>query len=273
MNYILSLFFGSVQGITEFLPISSSGHLVVLHALFPHFAFSNDVVFDVALHIGTLAALLIFFWSDVRNLFIGFFSWCRHPWLSQSESEHSAFTVFIAIIPAFFIGAFFENIIESSLRSTAIVALMLIAVAMIFLWLESRSADAYHRFLEHLSLREAFFIGVAQTLAFIPGTSRSGITIAAGMLLGLRREQAARFSFLIALPIVAGAGLKKMLDLRSMHVESHELILLALGFLSSAVVGMIAIRFLLQYLRTHSLRVFAWYRIIFAVFILVFFFF
>lgn len=270
MNFIIAALFGVVQGITEFLPISSSGHLILLHAIFPNFAFSNDVVFDVALHVGTLTALLIVLWRDVCMLVHGFVAWCRHPLKPPSADERNVLRICIAIVPAFFIGAFFDNIIETSLRSTGMVALMLVLVALLFFWLESRPASTRSRSLTQLSLCGALLIGIGQTLAFIPGTSRSGITIAAGMLLGLRREDAARFSFLIAMPLVAGAGLKKLVDLSSMQVAPNEFLLLGIGFLSSAGVGIVVIRFLLRYLRTHSLRPFAWYRIILAAVILVF---
>ncbi|PIW37032.1 MAG: undecaprenyl-diphosphatase UppP [Candidatus Kerfeldbacteria bacterium CG15_BIG_FIL_POST_REV_8_21_14_020_45_12] len=272
MTDIIPVLFGVVQGLTEFIPVSSSGHLVILHAIFSEEKFADAVAFDVALHVGTLASLLIYFRKDCYKYLAAWFtSWSyilkngRRAGVSMNVDQRLAWYICLAIVPAGLVGFFFENIIDTWLRSPWIVVVMLVLVALLFLWIERRGNAAFVRKLDAVRMRDALFIGSMQVLALIPGTSRSGITIISGMMAGLTRATAARFSFLISIPLIAAAGLKKGLDLATMGLDPSEFPSFVSGVLASSIVGYIAISFLLKFLERRSLRIFAWYRIVLAI--------
>lgn len=274
MDIIVSIIFGIVQGLTEFIPVSSSGHLLLLHALLPNALPLDDVSFDVALHVGTLLALLGFFWNEVW-LYLG--AWFQSMGKMMRGTKPAALTfdeqlswyLIIAIIPAGLVGFFFESLISIVLRSPYIVVVMLVVIGIVFFYVEKWAKGRALHTIEQTTAKQALAIGLAQVLALVPGTSRSGITIIAGMFTGFKRADAARFSFLMSMPIVAAAGLKKGIDLASMGVTSHEFVILLAGALSAAIVGYIAIATLLKYLSHRSLAVFGWYRIILALVMLV----
>ncbi len=250
---------GIVQGLTEFLPISSSGHLILAEwATGWKGELINNLTFDVALHLGTLVAVFWYFWRD----------WLRFGQAAVKvvrgnapdyEARLVAYIV-LATIPAGVIGMKYEHIVESVFRDPLLVAGALVAGSVV-MWL----ADAYsrkERRLAAMSLGHALFVGFAQAIALVPGISRSGITISAGLGAGYRREDAARFSFLLSTPVIAGAAVFKL-----KHLSFHSGEVLAgfvLGTLCSAVVGYLAIRFLIRYLERHSLNVFVWYRLLLA---------
>lgn len=268
MDLIIAIIFGIVQGLTEFIPVSSSGHLLLLHELFPGFSTTDDLAFDVALHIGTLAAVLIFFWNDVVTYAA---AWVTSPdairkRTKMTPEQYLSWLTILAIIPAALAGFFLEDWIETILRSPYIVVVMLITVALLFILVE-RAEDRVGT-LRTLKWPGALFVGIAQVLALVPGTSRSGITMLAGMTAGLKREQAARFSFLISIPLIAGAGLKKGLDLATLGVGMQEIPVLLLGTVSAGIVGYIAIAGLLKYLSERSLIPFAIYRIVLGLVVL-----
>ena len=257
-----SLVAGALQGLTEFLPISSSGHLLILHELL-NFNFVDDLAFDVVLHLGTLLALALFFWRDVAT----YAAALLQPPSHQDENQRLAWYLVFATLPAAAAGYFFESIIETALRSTTIVALMLIGVGAL-LYAVDRYAPKI-KAMNHLTLGGALFIGCAQALALIPGVSRSGITIIAGLSQKLNRAAAARFSFLLSMPIVLGAGLKKTIELfSSQTLELAQLQALGVGFLSSAIIGYLVIRYFLRFVERHSLAVFAYYRILLGILLL-----
>lgn len=266
MDILYSIIAGIIQGLTEFLPVSSSGHLVLFHDFFG-FDFADNLSFDVVLHLGTLAALLVFFWSDVLKYLSAFFQSFFNWDLKNSPSQRLAWYILAGTIPAVVAGYFFEREIELIFRHSALVAAMLIAFGLV-LYL----ADVYFskiRTIDQLNWPGSFLIGVAQALALIPGVSRSGITIIAGLSQKLKREEAARFSFLLSIPVVFGAGAKKVFDLFSESaISSSQVFVLALGFLSSAVVGYLCIKYFMRFLQNHSLKVFAVYRIILGIIIL-----
>ena len=267
LDIIIAILYGAVQGITEFLPISSSGHLVVLHEVF--FGFKEPLVaFDVVLHLGTFVALLGFFYADIikyLQAFVrSFFDWQ----VATDSSERLSWFLFIGTIPAALAGYFFETQIETIFRSTTIVASMLIGVG-VLLYLVDRFA-AKSKTIEQVTLHSALLVGVAQALALVPGVSRSGITIVAGLTQKLNRANAARFSFLLSIPIVFGAGIKKVLDLSTVMIGADELIVLVTGFVSAAIVGYLCIKYFLLFLQRHSLAVFAYYRIALGIIILLF---
>ncbi|OGY83734.1 MAG: undecaprenyl-diphosphatase UppP [Candidatus Kerfeldbacteria bacterium RIFCSPHIGHO2_12_FULL_48_17] len=261
-----SVVLGIVQGATEFIPISSSGHLLLFHNVFG-FRVEQDLFFDVALHVGTLLALLVYFRSDVYNLLRAWFTTLFTPRRFQDPQSRLAWFILLGTIPAALVGYFFEDIIDLYFRSSWVVVLMLILIGICFL-LFDRDAKKMIA-LDVLTPKSAFFIGVAQALALIPGTSRSGITIIAARVAGLDRKAAARFSFLLSLPIVAGAGLKKAFDSDILSLQSGQFLALVVGVCVSAAVGLLAIRFLMKFLEKYSLRVFAYYRLALAAFIII----
>ncbi len=264
MDYLIAIGAGVVQGLTEFLPISSSGHLIIFHEFF-NLDFGDDVLFDVVLHLGTFLALMIFFYQDVLKLIRGFFSSLINWNLENNFNQRLAWWIIIATIPAVVAGFFLEDIITIYLRSPLVVALMLIVFGGL-LWL----ADTYftkHRTVGQLAWWEAGIIGVAQVLAFVPGVSRSGITMIAGLSRKLNRSEAARFSFLLSIPTIGGAGLKKVLEVSDW--SNLNLTLLVFGFIASLITAYLVIRFFLGYIARHSLAVFVWYRVIIGVLILI----
>lgn len=286
MDSIIAIIFGIVQGATEFLPVSSSGHLLLLHKFFPGFSMSDALAFDVALHIGTLVAVIWFFWSDVvkyavagvRSLLLavrGVFSQeqqQKNVLLSAEERTDMriAWYILLATIPAGAAGFFFEDLITEYFWQTAIVTgVMFILVGILFLVVEYAGWGNHKRELNDMRFVDALVVGLAQVLALIPGTSRSGITLVGGMIMKLSREQAARFSFLLSIPLIAGAGLKKGADLASIGVVGSEIPALIFGFLAALVVGYVVIKWLLEYFMTNTLKPFAWYRIGLGVLILV----
>lgn len=253
---LLSIFAGILQGVTEFLPISSSGHLILFHEYFK-INFPDTLAFDVVLHLGTLIALLLYFFDDVKKYLVAWFQSIVKPDLKNNKEQLLAWYLFLATLPAAIIGFYFEQIVEVYLRNSIIVAIMLIAFG-ILLYLADTFFQKSKKITE-LSLRGALIIGLAQALALIPGVSRSGITIIAGLSQKLQREQAAKFSFLLSIPIVFGAGLKKLLDLQ--QIDANQVFILVIGFTASAVVGYFVIKYFLKFLQSHSLKIFAYYRI------------
>lgn len=272
MNYFFSILAGIIQGLTEFLPISSSGHLVLFHEFFPDLGLSasggklpDDLVFDVALHLGTLLALVWFFYKDIEKIFRGFFSSLANWNLANNFNQRLAWLIIIGTIPAVIAGYFFEDFISNNLRSSYLVALMFIIVAILFWLFEKYSVR--QKDLQAMSKFDALLVGLAQLIALIPGVSRSGITIIAGLGRQLKREEAARFSFLLSVPVVFGAGLKKLIGLE--RLAAGDFFILLLGFLASAITGYFSIKYLLKYLSRHSLNIFAWYRLIIGCLILI----
>lgn len=239
--------YGFLQGAAEFLPISSSAHL----SLCP-WAFGWEdpgLAFDVALHAGTLGALLLYFWKDWLDLFRGTL---RDP---RSPEARLLLGIAGASVPGALAGLFLDQQAETVFRAPALTALMLMAFGLALGWADLRgSKDSA---LPSLTFKQAMWIGLSQALAIIPGVSRSGVTITAGLLLGLESAAAARFSFLLAMPITFGAVLHKVPKLGSALLEPASLT----GIAVSAVVGALAIRFLLDHLRKHSLRPFVLYRL------------
>lgn len=258
-NIIYSLILGLVQGLTEFLPISSSGHLLVLHD-FLNFDVADDLAFDVALHLGTLGALLIFFRRDVVKYIQAWFT--SFAAKEKSVDQRVSWYLLIGTIPAVVVGLFLEDIIDQALRSVALVGLLLILGGILFFMVEKwckKQSD-----FSALNWRKGLVIGVFQALALVPGVSRSGSTIVAGMIFGLTREQAARFSFLLGMPVIFGAGMKKMHDLVT-GAGQVEWLLFVIGFLAALIAGYFTIKYFLRFLQRHSLAVFGWYRIVLGV--------
>jgi undecaprenyl-diphosphatase len=264
-----ALVMGVVQGLTEFLPVSSSGHLIIVPYLFGWTdPFITSLEFTVMLHFGTLVALLAYFRSDWLRLVPAGLATLRDRSLRSDPDRRMAGLLAAATVPAMMVGFLFNDVIEQNVRQVGLVALMLVVGGAI-LWLAERNG-ARTRTIETITFPLAVGIGAAQTLALIPGISRSGISISAGLFAGLDRESAARFSFLMATPITALAA----------AYESYKLVLgedklaiavgpLAVGMIAALVAGFVAIAVLLRFLRTNSTDVFVGYRIVLALVVVV----
>jgi undecaprenyl-diphosphatase len=241
---------GLVQGLGEFLPISSSAHLVLIPWLFKW----NDpgLTFDIALHIGTLIAVAIYFWKDWLKLITKGLTDVR-------STEGKLFWYLVAAtIPGAVVGFLLEKKAETIFREPILIATMLILLGVLLYWADRRGVK--HIEMNRITFRTSLFIGLSQALAIIPGVSRSGITMTMGLLMGLTREGAARFSFLLAAPIIFGAALVKLPHFISN--PSEITINFIIGVLVSFVTGILSIGFLLRYVQTNNFLPFAWYRFI-----------
>jgi undecaprenyl-diphosphatase len=264
---IAALIMGTVQGLTEFLPISSSGHLIVVPFLLGITdPFLTSLEFSVIINIGTLAALLIYFWRDWVRLVPAFFATVRDRSIQADPERRLAVLLAIATVPALIVG-FLLHDLENLLREPGLVALMLVVGAAV-LWTAERVGSRSKLALD-LPASSAFGIGAAQALALVPGISRSGISISAGLFAGLRREEAARFSFLMATPIITAASAYEVLQVVRGEGPPIEVGPLLVGLAASFVFGILAISVLLRYLRTHSTDIFVAYRIVLATIVLV----
>ena len=260
MSILQAIVLGLVQGITEFAPVSSSGHLILVPWMLGWHIVDDPALnksFDVALHMGTFVGAVIYFRHDLWIYIKAFVASCRARAI-RSPDERLAWALVVGTIPGMIAGATLESVIEDKLGEPWLIAVML-AVFGVILYVVDRLARQ-DRDLDSVGTRTGLFVGIAQALALQPGVSRSGVTITAGRLVGLNREAAARFSFLLALPIIAGAGGLKAVDLMQNGFQGYGPQFLA-GFLAAAVSGFVVIWFLLRYLRTHDFLVFMIYRL------------
>jgi len=266
---VQAIVLGIVQGLTEFLPISSSGHLIVIPALLGwDDPFIESLAFSVMLHVATLAALLIYFARDWARLIPAGFAALRDRSFKGDPDRRLAWLLAATTIPAVIVGVALNDLIETVFREPRLVAMTLVAGAII-LWLADRVGSRM-RAIEQLSFGSALGIGAAQSLALIPGVSRSGISISAGLFAGLDREAAARFSFLMATPITAGAGLWEARKILAGEAGVDlPLVPLVAGMLASLVAGLLAIEVLLRYLRSHGVGIFVAYRLVLAAVVVV----
>ncbi len=278
MPILQAIILGVVQGLTEFIPISSSAHLVIIPWLFKwEDPALESLPFDIALHLGTLVALLWFFAGDwVRLVRAGIVSILERK-IGDDVDRRLAWLLVIGSIPGAIVGALAESKIEelfhpanAPIQPMAMVTMGII-MALLGVALFAAERLARHlRKLNQISLRDAIVIGLSQALAIFPGVSRSGATITAGLALGLERETAARFSFLLSAPIIAGAGAKSLYDIfKDGMLDSSELTLFAVGFIAAAISGYLCIKFLLRFLQKNSTDIFVYYRWALAVLIIV----
>ena len=263
MTILESVILGVVQGVTEFLPVSSTGHLILTRSLFD-IADSNALAFDAVLHLATAAAVIVYFSPDIWLLMqAGLRKLRKLP--VNNRDETLLYSLLIATVPAVILGLSLESLMESTFRSPLLVAAVLIAGSILFMYAEWVYQNKPRT--NTITVRKGFKIGLFQCLALIPGMSRSGATIAGGMLLGLSRVEAARFAFLLAVPVITGAGLKKFIEmLGSDQAVAWLPVLIGAGV--SFFVGLTAIHFMLQFVRTHTLWPFIWYRLILASFVI-----
>lgn len=252
---------GITQGVTEFAPISSSGHLILVPWLFGWSILNRpelNKTFDVALHIGTLVGALAYFRNDVVRYLAAWVRSIRDRSIRGSD-ERLAWALVIGTIPGALFGAVFEEFITQHLGQPWLIAVML-AVFGVILYTVDRVA-ARRRSIEDVTVRDGLILGVAQALALQPGVSRSGVTITAARAVGLDRPSAARFSFLLSLPIIAGAGVFKGADLIRTGLPAGMAAPFVWGMIASAVSGFLVIWFLLAYLRRRDFGLFLWYRL------------
>jgi undecaprenyl-diphosphatase len=246
---------GVLQGLTEFLPVSSSGHLILARAFFGWDPGRYGVPFDVACHVGTLVAVLAYFRRDVWQLIEaapGALAGRHGEWYQLAR------LILVGTIPIVIVGALFADVIETSLRSPLVVAVTLVIGGIGLIVAEQ--VGARNRDVNRLGYGGALIVGVAQAAALAPGISRSGATITAAMLLGLERHTAARFVFLMSLPAIVAAAAKEAITLRGVGLAGVPVSLFAVGFLVSAVVGYLTVKYFMRFLVTHSLSGFAYYR-------------
>ena len=268
MSVLQAIILGLVQGATEFAPVSSSGHLILVPWLFNWTIVSDPALnktFDVALHMGTLVGAVIYFRKDLVRYIAAWFRSVVHREIANTD-QRVAWALVIGTIPGAIAGAAFESVIEEKLGQPFIIATML-AIFGVVLYAVDRYARS-DREIKDITVRDGGVMGVAQALALQPGVSRSGVTITAGRLLGIDRESAARFSFLLSLPIIAGAGLLKSVDVVQNGLPPGFAAPFFWGMLAAGVSGYLVIWGLLAYLRKRGFAIFMWYRI--AVALLVF---
>jgi undecaprenyl-diphosphatase len=260
-TFIQAIVIGIVQGLTEFLPVSSSAHLILLpRVLGWNDPFINSPAFDVMLHMGTLAALLAYFWRDLWRYFVAFLAVLRDRRIGDDPDRKLAVLLAASTIPAAIIGVVLEDFVDTFFRAAPLVVCALLVVGAVILFMAERAAR-HHKKMEDLRVVEALGIGLAQALALFPGISRSGITISAGLFLGLERAAAARFAFLMGTPIIAGAGLWKIREIVTGGAGVFDPAVLVAGVFASAVSGLAAIWLLLRYLQSHSTDIFVVYRL------------
>jgi undecaprenyl-diphosphatase len=253
---------GVVEGLTEFLPISSTGHLILAGSLLG-FDDERAKVFDIAIQTGAIFAVILVYWQKIRDTLIAL------P--SQKQAQQFALNVLIAFIPAVVLGLLFGKAIKAHLFTPAVVASTFIIGGFIILWAEQRQKNAATaariQDVDAMSWRDAFKVGLVQCLAMIPGTSRSGATIIGGMLLGLSRKAATDFSFYLAIPTLIGAGVYSLYKERSL-LSMADLPMFGVGLLFSFISAWLCVRWLLRFIATHSFNGFAWYRIVFGLVVL-----
>lgn len=259
--FFQALILGIVQGLTEFLPVSSSAHLIV----FPWFFGWSDTLVDtlsfgVALHAGTLVAILWYFRKDWMDMIKGFFRILGRRRIEAAE-ERLVLYILIATIPAGLAGVFLEETVAGTFRNPLLISIPLIVISFLMVYAEKRSRPSWP--MSQITLLDSLIIGAAQAVALLPGVSRSGITITTGLLRGYEREAATRFSFLLSSPAIAGAALLHFRHFFSGNMD-QDWFIFGVGFISAAISGYLAIAFLMRYLRMHTMNLFVCYRLVLA---------
>ena len=271
LEILKAILYGIIEGITEWLPVSSTGHLILFEEFMP-----MDVspkfwnVFLVVIQLGAILAVVLLFWNKI---FPFNFTNKNRPFLKY-DIWTLWFKILVACIPAAVIGLLFDEFLEEHLYKSVVVAIMLILVGIAFLWIENNNRKKTARVtrLEDISYKDAMIIGVFQLIAAIfPGTSRSGATILGGLMIGVSRGVAAEFTFFLAIPVMAGASLLKLIKY-GLAFSGMELTLLAVGTVVAFIVSLLVIRFLMSYIKKHDFKIFGYYRIILGIIVLACFF-
>ena len=261
MSVFKAVILGIIQGIAEFLPISSSAHLIIFPYLFGWE--ESGLAFDVALHFGTMMAVLVIFFKDWWNLFIGAIKDIKDK--KKSTNGKMFWYLVVATIPAALAGLLLDDVIENVIRNKVWIIALALAVMGLLIFFGDRWAEKHYKKevkFENITLKQAIIVGISQAFAVIPGFSRSGTTILTGRLMGISKEAITKFTFLLSVPVICGATILKVGDL----VFTKEVVI---GIMSSFAMGVIAIKFLLNYIKKHDFSVFAFYRVILAIVVLV----
>lgn len=256
MGLIEIVILAAVQALTEFLPVSSSGHLLAVDELT---TIESSLALDVMLHVGTLMALVIYFWPKL---------WGIARDVLTGRDYRLFIRIVISTIPAVIAGALFNDFFSEDVRHVEVVIVMLVLVGLIFIASDRIFPKKNNQKLEDVSNKTAFIVGLAQALALVPGTSRSGITILAGRSQGLDNKTAAEYSFLIGVPVIFGASVQTLIDNEARAAVTEDLLMTVVGVAVAAIVGLFVIRWLLGYLKDHSLAIFGYYRIALALVLL-----
>ncbi|MFA6980416.1 MAG: undecaprenyl-diphosphatase UppP [Ignavibacteriaceae bacterium] len=273
MSIIEAIILGLIQGISEFLPISSTGHLTIFGRMFNLISEENPQAwtsFIAVIQLGTLVAILVYFWKDIWNILIAFFKenlGQRQKFSAQSLDSKMGWFIIIGTIPIVTFGLGFKDIIEGTLtKNLVVIACSLILLAIILAYAEKKAK--FKKEMKDLSVFDSIVIGIAQAMALIPGSSRSGTTITGGLFMGLTRESAARFSFLLSIPSVFASGMLELYE-QIKFIDQSGVVNLIIATIVSGISGYAAIDFLLKYLRKNTTFVFIYYRIALGVLILI----
>ena len=266
MKILETIILGIIQGIAEFLPISSSAHLIIFRDVFGigNFISGNmELSFDIALHFGTFLAILVYFFKDFWKMFInGFTKGCKN------SSGKMLWMIVVATIPAAIVGVLFEDKIESIIRNKYwLIALCLAFMGIIIKYTDKLNSET--RSFKDMKFKDAILIGCAQVFALVPGFSRSGTTISMARVLKINRSDAAKFSFYLSAPVVLGAVAIKFLKGEMISLITYDPTTFIIGVVISFVAGLLCIRFLLNYVKKHDYNIFMWYRLILALIVLI----
>lgn len=261
MTIFRAIILGIIQGIAEFLPISSSAHLIIFPYLFGWE--ESGLAFDVALHFGTMMAVILIFFKDWWNLFVGAIKDVKEK--KKTTNGKMFWYLIIATIPAALAGVLLDNVIEDVIRNKVWIIALALAIMGLLIYVGDKWASKHYKKeteFEDITLKQALIVGISQAFAVIPGFSRSGTTILAGRLQGISKEAITKFTFLLSVPVICGATILKVGDL----ALTKEIIV---GIITSFATGIIAIKFLLRYIKKHDFSIFAFYRVILAIIVLV----
>ncbi len=266
MSVFEAIILGIIQGLTEFLPISSTGHLTVAGKLMNLISAENPerwTSFIAVIQLGTLLAIFVYFWKDLWNIFIDFINenlLTRKKFSEQNYNSKMGWYIIIGSIPVVIIGLGFKDVIEGALtKNLYVISTSLIALGIVLAIAEK--VGKFKKEMKDITWKDALIIGVFQSFALIPGSSRSGTTITGGLFLGLKRETAARFSFLLSVPAILGSGLLQFYEALD-YIDTSGMVTLAVATVTSAISGYFAIGFLLKFLKTNTTFVFVFYRIL-----------
>lgn len=253
MEFIQALLLGLLQGLTEFLPVSSSGHLALAQSLFG-MDVSSGVVFEIVVHFGTLCSIMLYYQKEILGLLKALPLWLSPKKAMASPDGSMILWILLSMIPAMVVALFFKDTIEAWFANPVFVSLMLLVTGTILFFTQfQKEGQAV------LGPRNAFSIGLAQAFAILPGISRSGSTISMALFLGMNKKDAANFSFLMVIPVIGGAMILAVKDLMEGGEASTQLLPLLIGFLASFGSGYVALKFLINLLRTKGIHAFAWY--------------
>ncbi len=280
MTYIDAIILGAIQGFTEFLPVSSSGHLIIARKIFS-LPLQGSLTFDAILQCATVLAVVLYFAKDLWNIALSVIRYITGKVISRTEKVY-IWAIALGTIPAIIFGLLLESAMDSVFRNVDLVAGALLGGSMLMWYAQKQSVVDSRKLIgdtdspkgpleenQVLTVKKGIAIGFFQSLALIPGVSRSGATISGGLLVGLSREEATRFSFLLSVPILVGSGLKKLLEV-NFATSGGMFGALMVGSGVSFVAGLLAIHYFIKYLKTHTLSVFIWYRVALAIALFIF---